>query len=74
MRLTFVEYGVIAAIIGIIVLICFSSPPEKTNTITIEPAPFFSTVEYNGHTYIQNYGGKSLFHNPDCTNSKCFKE
>lgn len=72
MSLTFVEYGVIAAIIGIILLIVFTSPQKTSDTI--EAAPFFSTVEYNGHTFIQNYGGESIVHNPDCTNSKCFKE
>lgn len=71
MGLTFVEYGIIAAIIGIGLLIVFPSPQKTSDTI--EAAPFFSTVEYNGHTYIQD-GGESMVHNPDCTNSKCFKE
>ena len=62
----------IGGIIGITIIILSMSPDNSKKDIP--PATYYSTVEYDGHTYIQNYGNQSIFHNPDCTNSKCFKE
>lgn len=72
MRLTFVEYGVIAAIIVIVLIIVFCPPNNSIKDI--QPTTLYSTVEYHGHTYIENFRADTIIHNPDCTNSKCFKE
>jgi len=61
--------GGIIWIIGMILIL----PPNNSKK-DIPPAIHYSTVEHNGHTYIQNRSGSFFVHNIDCTNSKCFKE
>jgi len=77
MKLTYIEIAIIGVIFGLSLLIIYIPhiPDNSKKDIPSATREYFYTIEYNGHTYvIQNFGNQSSFHNPDCTNSKCFKD
>ena len=80
MRRTFVEFAVLSPFIifAIIVVLFFihiyRNQPVNNSKKDITPSIHYSTVEHNGHTYIQNHSGSFFVHNTDCTNSKCLKD
>ncbi len=63
------EILIISVILIIIGGIMFAGIGRRRNS----SATLLTIVEFNGHTYIENYRSDTIVHNPDCTNSKCFK-
>ena len=53
----------------------YKASKENSNIpIKVEYGEYqYRIIQFNNHTYIQNYPN-ILVHDPDCTNSKCFKE
>jgi len=63
----------ICTFIGLIIF-SFLRHASNASPTDIQQTTLYTIVEFNGHTYLENFRSDAIVHNPDCTNSKCFKE
>jgi hypothetical protein len=70
---------IVIILICIVIMFCiggiYRASKENSNIPTkVEYGEYqYKIIQFNNHTYIQNHPNV-LVHDPDCTNSKCFKE